>query len=176
MLTEKQNQFVKEYVVDWNGTQAYIRAGYVGGTKNSVARTESSRLLANPNIQEAIAIEKARIARSKAITVEEIADGLRREAMAFGEEGELHLHAPHFVKPSSARVQAWVSLGKLAGFFIEKTQSLSVSVDQEQVQQALSEFSVEELKAFATSRGETVSLEPTASVDDESGTPDSLQR
>lgn len=167
MLTEKQNQFVKEYVVDWNGTQAYIRAGYVGGSRNSVARTESSRLLANPNIQEAIAIEKARIARSKSITVEEIADGLRREAMAFGAEGELQ------TVPSSARVQAWVNLGKLAGFFIEKTQSLSVSVDQEQVQQALSEFSVEDLKAFASGRVEIEELERTASSDDESGAPDS---
>ena len=167
VLTEKQNQFVKEYVVDWNGTQAYIRAGYVGGTNNSVARTESSRLLANPNIQEAIAVEKARIARSKAITVEEIADGLRREAMAFGEEGELQAHAPHFIKPSSARVQALVSLGKLAGYFVEKTQTLNVSVDQEQVQQALSEFSVEELKEFASSRGKTHELKPTVSGDGE---------
>ena len=169
VLTEKQNQFVKEYVVDWNGTQAYIRAGYAGGNRNSVARTESSRLLANPNIQEAIAVEKARIARSKAITVEEIADGLRREAMAFGAEGELQ------TVPSSARVQAWVNLGKLAGFFVEKTQTLSVSVDQEQVQQALSEFSVEELKEFASSRGKTHELKPTVSVDGEDVTASSQQ-
>jgi phage terminase small subunit len=48
-LTTKQKAFVQEYIKDLNATQAYIRAGY--SDNNGVARVQSSRLLANPNIQ-----------------------------------------------------------------------------------------------------------------------------
>lgn len=49
-LTPKQQAFVREYVVDFNATAAYIRAGY----SPRAARTGSSLLMANPNIQTAI--------------------------------------------------------------------------------------------------------------------------
>lgn len=52
-LTAKEAQFVKEYQVDLNGTQAAIRAGY----RASSARTMSSDLLAKPYIKEALAKE-----------------------------------------------------------------------------------------------------------------------
>jgi phage terminase small subunit len=50
-LTTKQEMFCKEYLIDLNGTQAAIRAGY----SEDSARTEASRLLTNDNIQEYIA-------------------------------------------------------------------------------------------------------------------------
>ena len=49
-LTPKQQRFVEEYCVDFNGTQAAIRAGY---SKNT-ATEQASRLLRNVNIQAAI--------------------------------------------------------------------------------------------------------------------------
>lgn len=49
-LTAKQSLFVKEYLVDLNGTQAAIRAGY--GEKT--ARIVASENLTKPYIQEAI--------------------------------------------------------------------------------------------------------------------------
>lgn len=49
-LTPKQQQFVKEYLVDLNGTQAAIRAGYSPKT----AQPQSSRLLLNVMVQRAI--------------------------------------------------------------------------------------------------------------------------
>ena len=41
-LTEKQKAFVKEYVIDFNGTQAAIRAGYSAKTANRIARDRKS--------------------------------------------------------------------------------------------------------------------------------------
>ncbi|AIM40759.1 terminase small subunit [Idiomarinaceae phage Phi1M2-2] len=46
-LNEKQKAFCREYIVDFNATQAAIRAGYTA--KN--ARTTAAKMLAKPNIQ-----------------------------------------------------------------------------------------------------------------------------
>lgn len=58
-LSEQRQRFVDEYLIDLNGTQAAIRAGYSPKTANE----QASRLLANVSIQEAIA--KAMAERSK---------------------------------------------------------------------------------------------------------------
>ncbi|MGP5103629.1 terminase small subunit [Psychrobacter celer] len=49
-LTTKQRLFVDEYIIDFNGTQAAIRAGYSART----AQEQSSRLLSNVMVAEAI--------------------------------------------------------------------------------------------------------------------------
>ena len=50
MLNEKQKQFCEEYIIDLNGTQAAIRAGYSEKTANRIA----SELLTKLDIQEYI--------------------------------------------------------------------------------------------------------------------------
>lgn len=50
-LTAKQKRFVEEYLIDLNATQACIRAGYSVKT----AQEQSSRLLSNVMVQQAIA-------------------------------------------------------------------------------------------------------------------------
>lgn len=47
-LNEKQKRFCQEYIQDYNGAQAAIRAGYSEGT----AKEQASRLLTNVNVQE----------------------------------------------------------------------------------------------------------------------------
>jgi len=49
-LTTRQARFIEEYLVDGNGTQAAIRAGYAA----SGAYTEASRLLRNAEVARAI--------------------------------------------------------------------------------------------------------------------------
>ena len=51
-LPAKQQLFVKEYIVDLNGTQAYLRAGYKASEE--AARRNASRLLTKADIQAAI--------------------------------------------------------------------------------------------------------------------------
>jgi phage terminase small subunit len=55
MFTEKQQAFIEEYMVDFNGTQAAIRAGY---SKRGASVT-ASQLLAIPKVREAIEQRKA---------------------------------------------------------------------------------------------------------------------
>ena len=58
-LTQKQQQFVEEYLVDLNATQAAIRAGYSAKT----ADVQGSRMLGNVKVQQAIS--EAMAERSK---------------------------------------------------------------------------------------------------------------
>ena len=57
-LTPKQELFIKEYLVDLNATQAYLRAGYK--VSENVAAVNAKRLLSNAKIDAAIqeAIQK----------------------------------------------------------------------------------------------------------------------
>lgn len=50
-LSEQRQRFVDEYLIDLNGTQAAIRAGYSVKT----AQEQASRLLSNVMVQQAIA-------------------------------------------------------------------------------------------------------------------------
>ncbi len=50
-LNPRQDQFVDEYLLDGNGTQAAIKAGYSSDT----AAQQASRLLRNVKVQQAIA-------------------------------------------------------------------------------------------------------------------------
>lgn len=54
-LTPKQADFVREYLIDLNGTQAAIRAGYSPKTANE----QSSQLLAKLHIANAVAAAQA---------------------------------------------------------------------------------------------------------------------
>ena len=62
-LTEKQQRFVDEYLVDLNATQAAIRAGYSRKTANE----QGARLLANVSI--ASAVKDAQTARAERVRV-----------------------------------------------------------------------------------------------------------
>ena len=69
-LTDKQEIFVREYVVDWNAKQAAIRAGY----SEKSAAEQASRLLINVNVQNAIAA----LTKDRAQRLEIDADELMR--------------------------------------------------------------------------------------------------
>lgn len=58
-LTEKQQRFVDEYLIDLNATQAAVRAGYSAKT----ADVQGSRMLGNVKVQQAIS--EAMAERSK---------------------------------------------------------------------------------------------------------------
>lgn len=51
-LTDRQENFAREYCIDWNGKQAAIRAGY----SEKTAEAAASRLLRNVKVKEAIEI------------------------------------------------------------------------------------------------------------------------
>lgn len=67
-LPPKQQRFVHEYLVDLNGTQAAIRAGYSKHTANE----QSSQLLAKLSIQQAIAQARKEQQERTAITADKV--------------------------------------------------------------------------------------------------------
>ena len=75
-LNEKQKAFCREYILDFNATQAAIRAGY--SKREGSSRRMASKLLTKVDIQDYIA-ELKQIAADKAeITPEWILSKLRR--------------------------------------------------------------------------------------------------
>ncbi len=76
-LTAQQQLFVDEYIIDLNGTQAAIRAGYA----ESSARATASRLLTIDNIQDAIAEARKEQQKRTQITADRVLLEVARLAM-----------------------------------------------------------------------------------------------
>jgi phage terminase small subunit len=68
-LTHKQDLFCQEYIIDFNATQSYIRAGY-SAKSETVAGVEAHKLLKNPKIQEKITQLKQVIEEKLSISAE----------------------------------------------------------------------------------------------------------
>ena len=115
-LTLKQSAFVREYLIDRNGTQAATRAGYSEKTANE----QASRLLANVNIQAALAEGEKAHAKRCNISV----DSLTKEL-----ESDREL-ARNIEQPSPA-ITATMGIAKLHGLVEEKhrvTGSVTVEI------------------------------------------------
>lgn len=83
-LTEKQKQFCQEFIIDFNATQAAIRAGYSPNVDS--ASVEGSRLLANAKIQAYLADLKAKRSKRTEITADKVLQELAR--IGFADIGE----------------------------------------------------------------------------------------
>jgi phage terminase small subunit len=77
-LTPKQAAFVEEYLVDLNGTQAAIRAGYSAKTAN----VTSSKLLAKANVAEAVARATMKRSARTEITADRVLTELAKLAFS----------------------------------------------------------------------------------------------
>jgi phage terminase small subunit len=78
MLTDKQQRFVDEYLIDLNATQAAIRSGYSERT----AEQQASRLLRNVKVRAEVAKRQNAIAAKLEITQERIATELAKIGFA----------------------------------------------------------------------------------------------
>jgi phage terminase small subunit len=65
-LTDKQEAFVREYMIDLNASQAYLRAGY--NVNEATARANASRLLTKANILTRI--EELQAERAKKLNID----------------------------------------------------------------------------------------------------------
>lgn len=89
-LNAKQQRFAQEYLVDLNGTQAAIRAGYAANGADVTA----VRLLGDPRVAEFVANGKHRQAERLEVRADVVLRELLRIAttdlsLAFGPDGEL---------------------------------------------------------------------------------------
>lgn len=121
-LTPKQEFFCKEYLVDLNGTQAAIRAGYSPET----AQEQSSRLLSNVIIQAYV--QKLKDKRSLRLEIDadwvlnrfkEISDRcMVAEPVMINVDGEL-TESGEYKFDSSGATRSTEMIGKHIGFFEE---------------------------------------------------------
>jgi phage terminase small subunit len=91
-LTEKQKRFCDEYMIDMNGKQAAIRAGYTPKT----AESQASRLLRNAKVQEYLTELRSKVSAKLELTKEMILEELRHIALSdirgfYREDGSLKL-------------------------------------------------------------------------------------
>lgn len=104
-LTPKQAAFVREYLVDSNGKQAAIRAGYAEGS----AEVAASRLLRNEKVAEAVSAGHADLDERAEHTREELEDRLwaivlgdLRDVIEWGPDGVV-LHSSTDLSDAAAR-------------------------------------------------------------------------
>lgn len=67
-LTPKQQRFVEEYLIDLNGTQAAVRAGY----SEKTAEPQASRLLSNVKVAAAVARAQEMQSRRTQVTADKV--------------------------------------------------------------------------------------------------------
>jgi phage terminase small subunit len=73
-MPEKWKRFCEEYIIDLNGKQAAIRAGYSPKT----AESQASRLLRNAKVQEYLSHLREKVSKKLELTKEMVAEELRR--------------------------------------------------------------------------------------------------
>lgn len=127
-LTLKQRRFIEEYLIDFNATQAAIRAGYSEKTAYSVGHENLSK----PEIKSEIDRLTAQMTEKAIVTKEMVLQGLLDEARMY-DEGASH----------SARVSAWAHLGKHLGIFMDKVE-LSGKVEVTSLGSLIDELSEDE--------------------------------
>ena len=102
-MTDKQQRFVEEYLVDLNATQAAIRAGYSEKTARKIGHENVTK----PDIQAAIAKARGKQTERTNITADMVLEGLLRETCSDD------------ARPSD-RISAWSWLGKYKALFTDK--------------------------------------------------------
>lgn len=78
-MRDKIKKFCEEYIIDNNGTQAAIRAGYASGPS---AEVQACRHLQRPDVKEYITHLKAEQSKRTSITADKVLEQYRRLAFA----------------------------------------------------------------------------------------------
>lgn len=126
-LTPKQEMFVKEYLIDLNATQAYLRAGYKVSEK--IATVNASRLLANANVARAIEEANQKRADKLELSAEWVLENLKNIAercqqaepvMKFDYGERKLVETGEYQFDSKGANTALQLIGKHLGMFVEK--------------------------------------------------------
>lgn len=75
-LTDKQERFCQEYMIDFNGAQAAIRAGYSPDSAKEIA----SETLTKPNVQERLSQLKKEAAEQFGVSKQQLINELKKIA------------------------------------------------------------------------------------------------
>lgn len=133
-MTEKQKLFADEYIISLNATQAYKKA-YPNVKKDSVARANGSRLLANANVKAYIDERLEKLKSERVADQQEVLEFLTAVMRGEVTEPLLVLDGDGYqkvmdAKPNvSTRKSAAVDLGKRYGLFVDKQEITQRTID-----------------------------------------------
>lgn len=159
-FTNKQIKFCYEYLKDFNGTKAAIRAGYA---KNS-ANEQAARMLAKDSIQSFIKELNGKIEKKDIMDIQEIQE--RLTSMARGETseevvvtenvGDFTSVAKVLSKKVSAKeqVKALELLGKANALFVDKVDASIKNENQELLKKYLEDVKNGKLKKEKETEGD----------------------
>ena len=111
-LTDKQQRFVEEYLIDFNATQAAIRAGYSVKTATEMGYEN----LTKPQIAEAVDKGKAEAAERAKLSVDDVVNQYKRFAFSdlrkfFNKDGTLK--SIHELDDDTAQALAGMDIAEL---------------------------------------------------------------
>ena len=129
-LNAKQLLFIDEYLIDHNGAQAAVRAGYSA----TCARQTASRLLTNHDIRVMIDRRLEDLADTFRIDRETVLDGLLRAAQIADED-----------RNPSAAARVWAEINKMMGFHEPERKEITLSDGGERYRNYIESMSTEEL-------------------------------
>lgn len=124
-LTKKQIRFCEEYVKDYNGTKAAIRAGY----KESNAASQASRLLSDSNVLNAIKEHQKEVLDKSCLTEEKVINHLQdvlerclsaKPVMAWNYSEHCMEETGQYTFDSKGALEAIKLLGQHIGLFSNK--------------------------------------------------------
>ena len=126
MLTDRQERFCQEYLIDLNATQAYIRAGYSARTAHNCASRLMAKAGVRARIDELMAVRSRRTGVTQDIDFE--CAGLREDAKADDRAALMSVRVKSgddFTEREVRlydKVRALELLGKHLGMFTEKVE------------------------------------------------------
>ena len=141
-LKKKQIVFCKEYVKDYNGTQAAIRAGY----KESNAASQASRLLSNPEIIEEIKNQQKQLLEASCLTEEKVIKNLeevldrcltKNAVTEWNYEEHCMVETGQWTFDSKGALKAIELLGKHLGMFGKSDGNVNVTINSDDFVNAL---------------------------------------
>lgn len=155
-LTDKQEQFCQEYLIDLNATQAYMRAGYNVSDEDTAA-VNASRLLRNAKVQarlkELQSARQERVQVTQDYVLKTIVDTIERCKQAepvmikedgeWVESGEYKFDAANVLKGSELlgkHLAMWTDKTKIEGEMNLNT-TLHEKVSPERAKELLEQFS-----------------------------------
>ncbi len=129
-LSDKQSRWIDEYLVDFNGAAAAVRAGY----SVKCARSIASENLSKPDIQ-AVLRERQGVLASK-LQIRQV-DVVR----AFIEAGEI----AKADRNAAGMVIAWRQVGLILGLYEPEVKKVKLSAAQNDVQRKMSAMTDQQL-------------------------------
>lgn len=120
--TKKQQRFIDEYIIDFNGAQAAIRAGYSERTARNIA----SDLLANPHIKEAVEERQKALQKETQITQERILNELAQIGFANSTDSSMKDGVKY---RASSKLKALELMARMTGV-LDKPKDSGADVEQ----------------------------------------------